>query len=82
MFSINWTIVISVFTALGFFEIVKRLLLFWLENNFIKQNVEIREIAERALAYCNDLKLRNFEAPLSKDEIRQLRLDITKIDHG
>lgn len=80
MFMVDWTIVYSVVTALGLFEIVKRVLIFWFENNVIKRNLEIRAIAERALVYCNSLKLRNFEAPLSTDEIRLLNLDISKID--
>lgn len=80
MLNINWNLVASILTALGIFEFIKRLLFFWLDNNLIKRNLEIREIAERALIHCNNLKLRNFEEPLSIDDVRQLRLDITKID--
>lgn len=79
--NIDWNIVVSILTALGIFEAIRRTLLFWLDNNVIKRNLEIREIAERALVYCNDLKLRNFEEPLPIEVVRQLRLDITKIDH-
>ena len=80
MFNIDWNIVVSILAALGIFEVVKRTLLFWLDNNVIKRNLEIRDIAERALVYFNNLKLRNFEEPLPVEDVRQLRLDITKID--
>lgn len=80
MLKIDWGIVLSILTALGIFELIKRTLIFWLENNIFRKNLEIRDIADRALVYCNNLKLRNFEEPLSIDEVRQLRLDITKID--
>ncbi len=80
MLKIDWNIVVSILTALGIFEIIKKILLFSLENNLIKRNLEIREIAERALNYCNWLKLRNFEQPLGYEETAKLTLDILKVD--
>lgn len=84
MISFDWNLifntVFSILTALGIFEAIKRILFFWLDNNLIKRNLEIRAIAERALSYCNDLKLINFQEPLSLADRRQLRLDVTKVD--
>lgn len=76
----NWEIVISIITALGIFEIFKKFLFFGFEKTLIKKNLEIREIAERALK-CNVwLKERNFEEPLESSVRSQLLLDICKIE--
>jgi hypothetical protein len=76
----NWNLVISILTALGIFEIIKKLLSFSFENNLIKRNLEIREIAERVLTWSSWLKLRNFEQSLPPAVANQLYLDIFKIE--
>lgn len=76
----NWGLIFSIITALGIFEFVKKIVNFGLENNFLRKNLEIREIADRALKYSVWLKERNFEEPLSSDARSQLNLDICKIE--
>jgi hypothetical protein len=75
----NWGLIISVLTALGLFEILKKIFNFSVENNLIKRNLEIREIANRVLEWSSWLKFRNFEQPLPLEISNQLYIDIFKI---
>lgn len=76
----DWNLVITIITALGIFEVIKKIFNFVLENNIIKRNLEIREIAERVLEWSSWLKLRNFEGPLPLEITNKLYIDVFKIE--
>lgn len=73
-------IIISVLIALGIFEAVKKILLFFIDNTVIKRNLEIREIATRVQDCLSWLKLSNFEQPFAVDITSQLYSDIAKME--
>lgn len=76
---INWNLVISILTALGIFEAIKTIIMFMVVNNFIKKNLEIREISERALKILVELKNSQFTKPLDEETKKTLYLDVHKI---
>lgn len=76
----NWELIFEIIIALGIFRIIERILFFALENNIIKRNLEIREIATRVMKSASWLKIKSFEKPLPPEIIEQLHFDLTKIE--
>jgi large-conductance mechanosensitive channel len=75
---IDWNLAVTIFTAFGVFEVVKKLIFYYLDNNVIKRNIEIREIAERFMNCCVQLKESGFRQDLTKEQYDQTTRDIAK----
>lgn len=79
MISINWNLVTSILAALGIFKAVELVVVFSVENNLIKRNLEIRDTASRIIQWTSWLLARNFEIPLPEEAKNQLHLDSIKL---
>ncbi|MBI3980741.1 hypothetical protein HY345_01965 [Candidatus Microgenomates bacterium] len=76
---VDWNLVYSFLTALGIFEAIKIILIYFVQNNYLKKNVEIREISDRVLTSLIWLKEKQFTQPLELDIKSKLYLDVHKI---
>jgi len=74
----NWNLVVNIFIALGLFEVVKKIIFHYIDNNIIKRNIEIREISNRFMDYCLQLKQSEFRHELSREKYDQATIDIIK----
>ena len=75
----NWNLIFSILTALGIFEGIRIVVIYSIKNNYIKKNVEIREIADRLLKSLIWLKEKQFTEPLDFNIKGKLYLDVHKI---
>lgn len=78
--NMNLDLIISIVTALGIFEVIKRTLLYFWDNNILRHNQERREIADLALRAMAKLMRGQFMIPLPEDITLKLYEGVHIID--
>lgn len=79
---IEWNLVFSILTALGFFEIIKQFVQHYLKHDLFGKNHEIRKTATRVQKFLVKLRCEDFKNPISGKDKEVLILDVMRIADG